>query len=160
MRVLRTRLAALRFVALAAAPFAIGCGDDPAAPATDPLIGSWAYQVAAAGGGYTCDVTSISLTFQRSGSIHSGTIAATGTDNLVCTSQSGTQSSAFNGTAPLGDVTLEGNNVAFVIGSLAGDWTHSGSVNGATMSGSGTILLNISGSVVTLTGDWSAQRTK
>jgi hypothetical protein len=137
----------------------IGCGDDPAAPAPDPLTGSWAYQVAAEGGGYACSVTSIALTFQRSGTIHSGTISATGTDNLVCTSQSGTQSSAFNGTAPLADVTLEGNNVAFVIGSLAGDWTHSGSVNGNTMSGSGTILLNISGSVVTLTGDWSAQRT-
>jgi hypothetical protein len=152
-------------VPLAIASFTLGlvlsaCGDDDlTGPGNQDVVGQWSYVITdAVGGGFTCDVTGITLTFTRSGETMEGTILAVGTDNLICVGSGGTQSTDFNGEGELEGVTVNGNIVAFTIPSLHGDWDSTGTLNGDSMDGNVTIRQRFGETTVVLNGTWEAIR--
>lgn len=149
----------IRYAMLATVLIITACGDDdPTGPGNQDIVGEWSYVFTdVVGGGFTCSVTGITLTFTRSGDTVEGTIVAVGTDNLTCVGSGGTQSSDFTGEGELEDLTVNGSNVAFTIPTFHGDWDSTGTLNGNSMAGDAVIPLDF-GSTIVLNGPWQATR--
>jgi hypothetical protein len=145
---------------LATAVIVTGCGDDePTGPDPADVVGQWSYVITdAVGGGFTCSVTGITLTFNRIGEIVDGTILAVGDDNLTCVGSGGTQANDFNGEGNLEDVAVNGSNVGFTIPTFHGPWESTGTVNGNSMGGNVVMPLEFSASTIVMNGTWSATR--
>lgn len=71
---------ALPVVALALG--ACGGDDDPTGPVNTDLAGDWTYEVNGTGGGRTCEVTDITLSFVENGGALEGTVTGGGSGTV------------------------------------------------------------------------------
>jgi hypothetical protein len=119
----------------------------------DSVNGSWSYQASnLAGDGVSCSVSGATLILSQTGSTFTGTYT-----NAKITCQVGGQQAVigtFNGNVVNGVVS--GDSVSFEFDTSA--FTNTGTISGASMSGSASATENVGGAIgkVTLSGQWDA----
>ncbi len=140
-----------------------GCGgDDPAGPNGPSLAGQWQWSVSnAINGSRSCSVTGVTLTISEANGTMTGTSSSTVGNNVTCIVGSQTLTSNFTGNVTLQGVSQQGSSVSFAFPTTRGPWENTGSLTSANaMSGTATIRLAFAGTVVALTGPWTATRVQ
>ena len=135
----------------------LACSGDstmgPDGPSTAQVGGVWTYAASnVAGGGASCTVTNLRLTFVQSGTTFSGSYSG-GTMTCAAEGESATIG-PFQGTVVNG--TIDGNRVSFDLDTQ--DWHNSGTLSGSSMSGQVTVRIDLGDGPITLSGSWSAAR--
>jgi hypothetical protein len=140
------RLIPLIFTALVLS----ACGDSTG-PAVLDVRGDWSYSVSGLGGsGFECDVIGVRLQLQQEGTAIAGE-STPGT--LSCTGDGQLYALDLAAAEITGSATR--NSAAFRIGDES--WRHSGSLGGGVLTGSVTLVRELGGSPVTLTGSFTAR---
>lgn len=148
---------ALTVVALALG--ACGGDDAPTGPVNTDLAGDWTYEVSGTGGGGTCDVTDMTLSFVSNGGTLEGTVTGGGSGTIVC-SPGGIGNANFSN-APLTDIVQNGEDVEFRFEITSGVYHSSGRLTdgGNSMSGAVTFFVEFTSSgKVEFEGSWTAVR--
>lgn len=141
------------------------CGKDNKGP-TGPsenfdIVGPWQWSVInASGGGVTCSVNSVTLTFTREEGDLVGKRFASGGGNMPCVLFGESKSVSFTTNTAIQSLSHSGTSIGFQFATTTGTWTMSGSVTGDNrMEGTATIpVLLTTGSTVMITGPWVATR--
>jgi hypothetical protein len=146
----------MRTLAFAVIVFALtGCGgDDPTGPSNASVAGTWALSASnMSGQGVSCNLSSTPLVLTQSGATFSGTY---GPGTLTC--QAGSQSVGGTVQGVVVNGAVSGNAIAFDLDTQ--DYHHTGSLSGASMSGTARWTYDFGGSigVVVLNGNWAAAR--
>ncbi len=141
---------------------ACGGSDGPTTPpAAVDLTGDWAWSISGAtGGNAVCSVNNVTLTFTQTTSGLSGGFTAGGNGNVTCViGGSQNQTTNFAGSTLLTGLSRNGGSITFSFSATSGPWVSSGNITGNNrMSGTATIRLSASGTVVVFTGPWVATR--
>ena len=133
------------------------CGDDDGTgPSSANVEGTWSASLSnLSGGGVSCSSTiPIDVTLTQTGNTFSGSYDG---GELTCTGSAGTFSTPVgSGTVINGQVS--GNNISFDLDTP--DFHHTGSVSGTSMSGTASWTFDFGDptGVVTLNGNWGAER--
>jgi hypothetical protein len=145
MRHLPTPLAAVAFLVFAA------CGGDSTGPSAAALTGQWAYNATnVSGSGLTCNFSGLTLVITQTGPTVTG---ATNGGSFSCTAAGTTQGGPL-GTTPLANGQINGNAVQFDFGTA--DIHNAGTLNGKTISGTVTVRADAGGTIIVLSGNFSA----
>lgn len=149
-RILLGRLLAGTLFALSGA---ISCsGDKVSGPKDADVSGAWTYNADVGSGGVSCMIRGRVLTFTQSGSTFSGTWNG---GTIFCTLNGVTSGgTAGNGVVAGGTVSI--NNVNFNFDTP--DFSNTGVISGATISGTASAKVNATTGTVIATGAFSAVR--
>jgi hypothetical protein len=140
--------------------FLPACGGDgttaPLGPQHADVEGVWSYDAnmtgTLSGFALTCSLAGRTMTLIQTGATFSGTVSS---GTLTCSAGGATISDPF-GTGIVNNGQVDGNSVQFDFG--VPDWRHTGTVNGGSMSGSVTLVAELTDEVVIVTGPWAAAR--
>jgi|tagenome__1003787_1003787.scaffolds.fasta_scaffold19330212_1 hypothetical protein len=131
-----------------------GCGGDSTGPSNANVAGAWTLSASnMSGGGVSCNLGNSPMTLSQSGTTFTGSY---GPGTVTCSAGIQSFNVSVHGTVVSGIVNL--NAVQFDLDT--GDFHHSGSVNGNSMSGTASWTFDLGGDigVVVLNGNWSAAK--
>ena len=141
-----------RALAVAALFVVVGCGGDSSGPAVAAVSGRWTLAASnVAGSGITCGLSNTPLQLTQSGTAFTGSY---GPGVLSCSGPGGTITNPAQGIVVSGQVN--GAAVSFDLDTQ--DFRLSGTISGASMTGTAVVRLVSGSQTVTLTGPWSAVR--
>ena len=117
-------------------------------PVVSPISGAWSLSLSVTGSGVTCTFSGAPMRLSESGGSFSGTYGPT---ELFCdgTSQGSVSGKVVNG-------VLNGSNVIYDLDEAA--YHQTGTINGASMSGSAVWSGSSNGTTVLFNGTWSATK--
>ena len=153
-----------RFGMLALVFLLISCGDDSTDPDAD-LDGTWQFTYSSITGtvlgiNVSCTVTPVSFTFTQSGNTFTGT--QVGSSQLTCTAGPlGSVQQTLTGYA-IDNGQASGTSLTFRFRNSAGagvEGQNTATLAGASMSGTSLLTIPVGATPVTLTGQFTAQRS-
>jgi hypothetical protein len=128
------------------------CSGDSTGSSGAQVAGTWRLDITNFNSGpVSCLDTGKTMTLQQAGSSFSGSYNG---GQLKCSSPSGSDSSVTSGKVVHGSIA--GDNVQFDLDTTA--WHHTGTISGTTMSGLVNATFVVSGTPVTVAGNWSATK--
>jgi hypothetical protein len=141
-------------IATSLAVLITACGDDdPSGPTIPNVAGSWTYSATnITGGGVTCSFTNVPMTLAQTGTTFTGAYAG---GLLACAGPGGSFSEQVAG-GSVATGTINGNAVTFDLDNS--DWHNTGTISGATMSGTVVVKINDGTTTFTLAGEFTATR--
>lgn len=139
----------------------VGCGGDSMGPEGTSLPqvgGSWTYAAPnmtgtlSGGASVTCSFSNVPITISQTGSTFTG---STNGGSFICSAVGVSDGGTF-GSRIVVNGELDGSDVEFDFDGP--DWHHTGSINGNSMSGQATAIIETGSGSVVLRGSWSAAR--